>query len=131
MVTKTDLQQDRLKKKIGKYYSSTEPFLKKGICPTKNLLSASFDKWGLFCIFNLGYYDVLRFNDLKNNIDGISSRMLTVTLKKLEGYGIVKREVFPEAPPKVEYSLTDFGFALANKLIDISSWFVENYKPVK
>ena len=131
MVTKTDLQQVRLKKKIGKYYTNTEPFLRRGICPTKNLLSASFDKWGLFCIFNLGYYNVLRFNELKNNIDGISSRMLTVTLKKLEDYDIVKREVFPVVPPKVEYSLTDFGFTLAHKLIDISSWFVENSKLLK
>jgi len=131
MVTKTDLQQDRLKKKIGKYYINTAPYLKQGICPTKNLLSASFDKWGLFCIFNLGYYNVLRFNELKNHIDGISSRMLTVTLKKLEDNDVVKREVFPEAPPRVEYSLTDFGFTLAHKLVDISYWFVENSKLLK
>lgn len=131
MVTKTDLQQDRLKKKIEKYYISTEPFLKQGICPTKNLLSASFDKWGLFCIFNLGYYEVLRFSELKRNIDGISARMLTVTLKKLEEYDIVERKVFPEVPPRIEYSLTDFGFSLSNKLIDISSWFVENSKMLK
>ncbi|NQZ45475.1 MAG: winged helix-turn-helix transcriptional regulator [Flavobacteriaceae bacterium] len=124
MITKTDLQQDRLRKKIGKYYTQTEPFLEKGFCPTKNHLSASFDKWGLFCIFNLGYYETLRFTELKTKIDGISSRMLTVTLKKLVAYDIVKRDVFAEAPPKVVYSLTDFGFALAHKLIDISSWFI-------
>jgi len=131
MVTKTDLQQVRLKKKIGNYYSNTKPFQESGFCPTKNLLSASFDKWGLFCIFNLGYFEVLRFNELKNNIDGISSRMLTVTLKKLEEHDIVKREVLPEAPPRVEYSLTVFGFTLANKLIDISSWYIENSKLLK
>jgi len=131
MVTNTDLQQDRLKKKIKKYYTATEPFLKQGICPTKNLLSASFDKWGLFCIFNLGYHGVLRFSELKKNIDGISSRMLTVTLKKLENFGIINRKVYSEVPPRVEYSLTDFGFALSNKLIDISSWFVENSKLLK
>lgn len=131
MVTKTDLQQVKLKKKIEKYYIATEPFLKKGICPTKNLLSASFDKWGLFCIFNLGYYEVLRFSELKKNIDGISGRMLTVTLKKLEAHGIVKRKVYSVVPPRVEYSLTDFGFALSNKLIDISSWFVANSNVLK
>lgn len=131
MVTKTDLQQVKLKKKIEKYYISTEPFLKQGICPTKNLLSASFDKWGLFCIFNLGYYEVLRFSELKKNIDGISGRMLTVTLKKLGEHGIVKRKVYSELPPRVEYSLTDFGFSLSNKLIDISSWFVDNSKVLK
>lgn len=131
MVTKTDLQQDKLKKKIEKYYISTEPFLKQGFCPTKELLSTSFDKWGLFCIFNLGHYEVLRFSELKKNIDGISGRMLTVTLKKLEEHGIVKRKVYSEVPPRVEYALTDFGFALSNKLIDISSWFVDNYKGLK
>lgn len=128
MVTKTDLQQDRLKKKIKEYFISTEPFLNQGFCPTKKLLSTSFDKWGLFCIFNLGYYETLRFTELKKNIDGISSRMLTITLKKLEDYDIVNRTVYPVVPPKVEYSLTGFGFALAGKLIDISSWFVENSK---
>jgi DNA-binding HxlR family transcriptional regulator len=131
MVTKTDLQQDRLKKKIEKFYISTQPYLKQGFCPTKKLLSASFDKWGLFCIFNLGYYEVLRFSELKKNIDGISARMLTVTLKKLETHDIVKRSVFSEVPPKVEYSLTEFGFTLSSKLIDISSWFVENSKVLK
>ncbi|WP_435578014.1 winged helix-turn-helix transcriptional regulator [Gilvibacter sp.] len=85
----------------------------------------------MFCIYNLGYYEILRFSELKKNIDGISGRMLTVTLKKLEEHGIVKRKVYSEAPPKVEYALTDFGFALSNKLIDISSWFVDNYKVLK
>ena len=83
------------------------------------------------CVFNLGYYEVLRFNELKKNIDGISSRMLAVTLKKLEGYDIVERKVYPEIPPKVEYSLTKFGFELSDKIIDLSNWFMDNSKSLR
>lgn len=126
MVTNIEKQRVKLKKKIQKFYFFTEPFIKNGFCPTKELLSASLDKWSLFCIFNLGYYDVLRFNELKKSIDGISSRMLTVTLKKLEKHNIVERKIYSEIPPKVEYTLTEFGFQLSDKLIDLSSWFVEN-----
>ena len=131
MVTKTENQRVRLKKKIEKFYFFTEPYIKNGFCPTKELLSTSLDKWSLFCIFNLGYHDVLRFNELKKGIDGISSRMLTVTLKKLEKHAIVERKVYSEIPPKVEYTLTEFGFQLSDKLIDLSSWFITNSKFLK
>jgi len=128
MITKTENQRVRLKKKIKNFYFFTEPYIKNGFCPTKQLLSTSLDKWSLFCIFNLGYHDVLRFNELKKSIDGISSRMLTVTLKKLEKHAIVERKVYSEIPPKVEYTLTEFGFQLSDKLIDLSSWFITNSK---
>lgn len=128
MITNTDKQHVRLKKKIKKYFISTAPYLKEGFCPTKNLLATTLDKWSLLCVFNLGYYEVLRFNELKKNVDGISSRMLTVTLKKLEGYDIVERKVYSEIPPKVEYSLTKFGFELSDKIIDLSNWFMDNSK---
>jgi len=131
MITNTEKQRVRLKKKIKKYYFFTEPYIKNGFCPTKQLLSTTLDKWSLFCVFNLGYHDVLRFNELKKNIDGISSRMLTVTLKKLEEYDIVERKVYSEIPPKVEYSLTEFGFQLSDKLIDLSSWFISNSKVLR
>ncbi|WP_035091615.1 winged helix-turn-helix transcriptional regulator [Aquimarina macrocephali] len=131
MITNTDKQQVRLKKKIEKYFISTAPYLKEGFCPTKNLLATTLDKWSLLCVFNLGYYEVLRFNELKKNIDGISSRMLAVTLKKLEGYDIVERKVYPEIPPKVEYSLTKFGFELSDKIIDLSNWFMDNSKSLR
>ncbi len=124
-VTKTENQALKLKKGIAKYFNRTRPFLEQGFCPTKELLASSMDKWGLFVLFNLGYYRVLRFNELKKNIDGISARMLTVTLKRLEKNGMLHREVFAEVPLRVEYSLTDFGFELTQRLVELSSWFLE------
>ena len=82
------------------------------------------DKWSLFVIYNLAYYDVLRFTAIKNNIRGISSRMLSVTLKKLENRQVIERTVFAEAPPTVEYKLTEFGKQLAEKTIDINSCYL-------
>lgn len=131
MITNTDKQAVNLKKKIEKYYIATMPFIEQGFCPTKNLLATSLDKWSLFCIFNLGYHETLRFNELKKNIDGISSRMLAVTLKKLEGYDVVERKAYAEVPPKVVYSLTPFGLELSDRLIDLSNWFIENASSLK
>lgn len=128
MITNSDKQRHKLKNKIEKYFIKTSPYIDQGICPTKNLLATSLDKWSLFCILNLGYFETLRFNELKNNIGGISSRMLAVTLKKLENHDIVTRNVFSTVPPKVEYSLTNFGFDLADKIIDLSNWFIDNSK---
>jgi len=130
-ITIAEKQQLRLKKKIEKYFMATAPYIKEGFCPTKNLLATSLDKWSLFCVFNLAYYEVLRFNELNKNIDGISARMLAVTLKKLEKHDIVQRKVHPEVPPKVEYSLTNFGLELSDKVIDLSNWFMENSKVLR
>jgi len=86
----------------------------------------SLDKWSLFCLFNLGYYQKLRLTELKNNIDGISSRMLSVTLKKLEKHQFIKRQVFAQVPPKVASELTELGKILAAKMADLSNWFINN-----
>ena len=92
-------------------------------CPTKDVLAAMTDKWSMFVLFNLGYSKTLRFNELKEKIGGISARMLTVTLKKLEKNGILKRKVFPQVPPRVEYSLTKFGEEFSDRLVDFGDWF--------
>ncbi|MEM1321434.1 MAG: helix-turn-helix domain-containing protein [Bacteroidota bacterium] len=115
-----------MKKKIAKCWKKTQPFLLAGYCPTKEVLAGSMDKWAIFVLFNLGYHEVLRFNQLKNNIEGISARMLTVTLKRLERNGMLIRKVYPEVPPKVEYRLTDFGFELTTRLVELTNWFLDN-----
>lgn len=130
-VTNADNQDLKLKKNIKDYFLKTRPLLEAGHCPTANLFSASMDKWSLFCIMNLGYYRVLRFNQLKTNIDGISARMLSVTLKKLEHNGIIKRKVYPEVPPRVEYTLTTFGNGFAERLVDMGQWLLANSEKLK
>lgn len=90
-------------------------------------MAVVMDKWSLFVIYNLAYFETLRFGELKSNIRGISSRMLSVTLKKLEKHNIVSRRVYAQVPPKVEYDLTLFGQALAEKSIDLNQWFLDQY----
>ena len=64
----------------------------------------------------------MRFNDVQRSIGDISQRMLAVTLRGLEDFGLVAREVFPEVPPRVEYSLTDLGRSLKPVLDAMRTW---------
>lgn len=99
-----------------------------GLCPTRNILANVLDKWSLFVIYNLGYHEVLRFNQLKSFIPDISSRMLSVTLKRLEENKVITRKVYPEVPPKVEYRLTPFGLKVADKVMELGDFVVDNYE---
>ena len=68
----------------------------------------------------------MRFNDVQRSIGDISQRMLAVTLRGLEDFGLVAREVFPEVPPRVEYSLTERGRSLMPYLQALVEWAGEN-----
>lgn len=126
-VTFTAKQDQKLKKKIEKFYFASKDCLhEKGECPIKDVLAPTVDKWSLFCLYNLGYKEVIRFNALKKLIPGISSRMLSVTLKKLEQAKLVERKIYPEVPPRVEYKMTKFGKQYADKLLDLNLWLFEN-----
>ena len=100
----------------------------KGISLTRDLLAIVLDKWSLFIIYNLGYHEVLRFNKLKKYVPGISSRMLSVTLKRLEDAKVITRKLYSEVPPRVEYRLTDFGKEMTIKVIDMSDFVVDRYE---
>ena len=127
-VTNTDNQGLVLKEKIKKFYLQSQPHIAAGFCPTGKILSPSLDKWSLFCLLNLAYHGTLRFGELRKNIDGISARMLSVTLKRLEENGFLHRAAFSEVPPRVEYSLTGFGTELAHRLVELSTWFLKEYE---
>jgi DNA-binding HxlR family transcriptional regulator len=64
----------------------------------------------------------LRFNELKRSINGVSQRMLTLTLRNLERDGLVIRTVYPEIPPRVEYQLTELGRTLTDPLDELWNW---------
>lgn len=66
-------------------------------------------RWKMMILFNLAEYEVLRFNELKEKVHGITDRMLTLQLKELESDQLIHREVFAEVPPRVEYSLTSIA----------------------
>lgn len=127
-VTKTDIQALSLKNKIEIFFKrSIKNRKKKGFCITKDIMVVLMDKWSLFIVYNLAYYEILRFGELKTNINGISGRMLSVTLKKLESHKIIIRKVYAEVPPRVEYTLTEFGKELAEKSVDLNEWLLDQY----
>jgi DNA-binding HxlR family transcriptional regulator len=68
----------------------------------------------------------LRFSELQRAIEGISQRMLTLTVRQLERDGLVARTVYPEVPPRVDYALTPLGFTLLPTVITLASWAEEH-----
>jgi DNA-binding HxlR family transcriptional regulator len=86
-----------------------------------SVLSRVGDKWSVFVIMMLGD-GPKRFNELKRMINGISQRMLTLTLRGLERDGLVTRTIFPTIPPRVDYELTDLGRGLSQPVEALGQW---------
>ncbi len=87
----------------------------------REILDRVGDKWSLFVIAALDDGPV-RFNELRRQIDGISQRMLTITLRGLERDGLITRTVFPTIPPRVDYELTDVGRTLLGPVVALATW---------
>lgn len=79
-------------------------------------------RWKLVILFHLFGGKVLRFSDLERAIPAISQKMLIQQLRRMETDGIVRRTVYPQVPPKVEYHLTDWGQALCPALDALLQW---------
>jgi DNA-binding HxlR family transcriptional regulator len=95
-------------------------------CPVRNVLDRLGDKWSILIISILGECGTLRFNELNNIIGNISQKMLAVTLKTLEADGLIARKIYPQIPPKVEYSLTALGEGLLPAIANLTNWAQEN-----
>jgi len=91
-------------------------------CHAREMLARVGDKWSVYVIHVLGDAGTLRFNELRNRVDGISQRMLTVTLRGMERDGLVTRKVYPEVPPRVEYALTRLGRTLRQLVRGLVDW---------
>lgn len=102
----------------------------KKVCPVKDIMASYGDKWSMYTILLLGQHQKMRFNELRSAIDGISQRMLTVTLRSLEDDGIVTRTIYPEVPPRVEYALTELGESLLKQLLQLATWAEENFSKI-
>ncbi|MEO1448160.1 MAG: helix-turn-helix domain-containing protein [Bacteroidota bacterium] len=91
-------------------------------CPITIFMEHIGGKWKPVILWLLVLRDVMRFSELQRGIDGISQKMLAQQLKDLEKQGLIQRKVYPEVPPKVEYSLTAKGQSLEPVLASIIKW---------
>ena len=99
-------------------------------CPVRDLLNRLGDAWTLLVVLSLGER-VLRFSELRRALEGISKRMLAVTLRNLERDGLVSRRVIPTNPPQVEYALTQMGRSLAPPIQALTTWATSHHDHVK
>ena len=94
-------------------------------CELRSILDRIADKWSLLVICLLAD-GTRRFSELRREIDGISQRMLTLTLRQLEREGLVSRTVFPVVPPRVDYELTPLGSTLLDTIQSLVAWAGEH-----
>ncbi|HUY11038.1 MAG TPA: helix-turn-helix domain-containing protein [Candidatus Dormibacteraeota bacterium] len=103
--------------------TKSEPSPFSGPCPARELLDRIADKWTALIIGILGASATpVRFGELRRAVTGISQKMLTQTLRDLERDGLVVRRLYPQIPPRVEYSLTPLGATLDEPLRALSHW---------
>jgi DNA-binding HxlR family transcriptional regulator len=93
--------------------------------PINEILSRVGDRWTSLILVSLGN-ERMRFKDLHQAVNGISERMLTVTLRHLERDGLIVRTAYPSAPPRVEYELSDRGRSLGQVLEPVAAWVRAN-----
>lgn len=99
-------------------------------CPIRNILARISDKWSILVLFTLNQSALMRFNALQKNIPDISQKMLTVTLRTLEEDGFVRRQVYAEVPPRVEYLLTDRAISLLPHINSLITWAKDNMNAI-
>lgn len=90
-------------------------------CASHQAVGRLADKWTLLLIYALAQ-GTKRYSELQRQIAGISPKMLTQTLRSLEENGYVEREIFPEVPPRVEYSLTELGASFVQPVAVLYQW---------
>jgi DNA-binding HxlR family transcriptional regulator len=96
----------------------------------RQALALIADKWAVLIITTLAG-GTRRYNALRRELDGVSQKMLTQTLRDLECNGLVARTVYPDTPPRVEYGLTPLGRTLVEALTVLRDWADEHYHEVE
>lgn len=95
-------------------------------CPVRDILSQFGDKWSVLVLISLEKEEVMRFSELARIIPDVSQKMLTVTLRTLEGYHLVERKIYAQVPPRVEYSLSELGKSLLQPMHMLIDWALEH-----
>jgi DNA-binding HxlR family transcriptional regulator len=118
----------RKKAQSGNKVTSMKPdkrYLSENCQAVSEVLQRVGDKWTVLVVKTLGR-GPMRFNELKRAIDGVSQRMLTLTLRALERDGLVTRTVYPSVPPRVEYELTQLGRSLIAPVTALAMWAIDH-----
>ena len=109
------------------YYVTNGPkAMSKKNCTLQPMFEKIAGKWKLSILYNLNQIDAIRFSALSRLMPDISQKVLTSQLRSLEQDGFVNRKVYPEVPPRVEYSLTDKGLSLCPVLSLLADWAAKN-----
>ena len=128
METITVFTKEQSQKKISEILA--KPAGAYPICPIKDVLHAVGDKWSVLVMITLANYKTMRFNEIKNGIGVISQKMLTVTLRELESFGLVDRQIYAQIPPKVEYTITPMGEEFVRHLAVMLHWACESSEKI-
>jgi DNA-binding HxlR family transcriptional regulator len=99
-------------------------------CGSQRVLDLIANRWTALVIYALAK-GTQRYSELQRTVGGVSQKMLTQTLRNLEGNGLVKRQVYPVVPPKVEYTLTPVGQTLIEPLRAICKWAEEHLQELE
>ncbi|MCM1169535.1 MAG: helix-turn-helix transcriptional regulator [Bacteroides sp.] len=101
-----------------------------GYCKAAPMLEWLGNKWALVVLVKIAENEPIRFNELYRNIPSVSEKVLAQVLKQLTADGIIRRQLFPDVPPKVEYSVTDFGKTLLPHVNALLRWGQENFERI-
>jgi DNA-binding HxlR family transcriptional regulator len=110
--------------------SPSHKHVRGGCLAVREVLNRVGDKWSVLIVALLGDQPK-RFSELRRMIEGISQRMLTLTLKGLERDGLLTRTVYPTIPPRVEYQLTNLGRSLLIPITGLANWAGENRQKIQ
>ena len=88
------------------------------------------NKWALVVLVKISENEPVRFNELYRNIPSISEKVLSQVLRQMTTDGIIRRELFPDVPPRTEYSVTDFGHTLLPHVEALINWGRENFDTI-
>ncbi|MBQ3675785.1 MAG: helix-turn-helix transcriptional regulator [Bacteroidales bacterium] len=96
-------------------------------CPIRNVLDKFGDKWSLLVLYYLHIEGTMRFSELNRNMADCSQKMLSQTLRRLEQIGLLVRKVYPEVPPRTEYTLTATGNSLMPHVEGLIGWSEQHF----
>ncbi|WP_346857679.1 helix-turn-helix domain-containing protein [uncultured Draconibacterium sp.] len=99
-------------------------------CPIRNVINRISDKWSLLILSTLNQNHIMRYKELNNAIPDISQKMLSSTLKRLEEDKLIKRKMYAEIPPRVEYSLTKTGKEFMPAIDMMVNWALEHFEEI-